>query len=136
MTFLYVGLGIAMLSGISAMMTIGNNINNLLLLSSFEKDQYINSSLPNYDRKIWNILEQYVGPESEVCPHLIENLKPNSYQLKLKTISKNSLFINSCVLENKNLKHRVLIKKNNIGRFNLFSCYKGNKSVCPFELDK
>ena len=75
MTLLYVGLGIAMLSGISAMMTIGNNINNLLLLSSSVKDKYINSSLPNYDKKILKILENYEGPDSEVCPHVIENLK-------------------------------------------------------------
>ena len=42
MTFLYVGLGMAMISGISAMMQIGNNINNLMLLSTFKKMIIIN----------------------------------------------------------------------------------------------
>ena len=43
MTFLYITIGIAMISGISAMMTIGNNINNLSLLSAFKKDKYYES---------------------------------------------------------------------------------------------
>ncbi len=135
MTLLYVGLGIAMISGISAMMTIGNNINNLLLLSSYKEDNYIDSSLPKIDKEILKILEQYEGTDSEVCPHVIENLKPESYQQKQNTISKNNLFIDSCVLYNQSLNHRVLIK-NNIGSFNLFSCYKEDTLPCPFELDK
>ena len=40
MSFLYVGLGLAMISGISAMMQIGNNINNLQTLSSFKQNKY------------------------------------------------------------------------------------------------
>ena len=40
MAFLYVGLGIAMVSGISAMMQIGNNVNNLMLLSTFKRNEY------------------------------------------------------------------------------------------------
>ena len=43
MAILYLGLGIAMISGISAMMQIGNNINNLMLLSTFKKDDYYES---------------------------------------------------------------------------------------------
>ena len=38
MNFLYVILGMAMISGISAMMKIGNNINNLMLLSTFKEN--------------------------------------------------------------------------------------------------
>ena len=44
MAFLYIGLGLAMISGISAMMQIGNNINNLSLLSSFKDNEYYQSS--------------------------------------------------------------------------------------------
>ena len=40
MAFLYVGFGLAMISGISAMMQIGNNINNLTSLSSFKQNVY------------------------------------------------------------------------------------------------
>ena len=65
MTFLYVGLGIAMVSGISAMMQIGNNINNLMLLSTFKQSGYYSSSLPSYDRRILNFINEYTGPDSE-----------------------------------------------------------------------
>ena len=41
MAILYIGLGIAMVSGISAMMQIGNNVNNLMLLSTFKQDKYL-----------------------------------------------------------------------------------------------
>ena len=51
MGILYVGLGIAMVSGITAMMQIGNNVNNLTLLSTFKQNEYYKSNLPNYDRR-------------------------------------------------------------------------------------
>ena len=67
MKFLYVGLGIAMISGISAMIQIGNNIDNLMTLSNFKENEYFQSSLPSYDRRIMEILNTYSGPDSEVC---------------------------------------------------------------------
>ena len=135
MTFLYITFGIAMISGISAMMTIGNNINNISLLSVFKKDEYYESSLPSYDRKILDILNNYTDPDAEVCLKIKENLNETLYE-ESQTFSKNSFFINSCVLVNRNLNHRVLIKKNNIGSFNLFSCYLNKyETYCPFELD-
>ena len=67
MTILYIGLGLAMISGISAMMQIGNNVNNLMLLSTFKKNIYYETELPSYDRQILNILNNYSGPASEVC---------------------------------------------------------------------
>ena len=67
MTFLYIGLGLAMISGISAMMQIGNNVNNLMLLSTFKQNEYYASALPSYDRRILDILENYSGPDSDVC---------------------------------------------------------------------
>ena len=59
MNFLYVVLGLAMISGISAMMKIGNNINNMMFLSTFKKNEYFQSSLPSYDRRIMKILENF-----------------------------------------------------------------------------
>ena len=135
MTFLYITFGIAMISGISAMLTIGNNINNLSLLSAFRKNQYYESSVPAYDRRILDILNNYIGPDSEVCLNIQENLNETLYE-ESQTLSTNSLFINSCVLVNRNLNHRVLIKKNNLGNFNLFSCYLNKyETYCPYELD-
>ena len=143
MAILYVGLGIAMISGISAMMQIGNNIDNLLLLSDFKKNEYFQSSLPNYDRQIMGILNNYSGPDSEICSKVKENLNTTLYEdgeLFLSTgkqsPSTSSLFFDSCVLVNRELNHRVLIKKNNLNTFNLFSCYLKNETFCNFELNK
>tara|TARA_A100000164_G_C21636075_1_gene643538 strand:+ start:73 stop:504 length:432 start_codon:yes stop_codon:yes gene_type:complete len=143
MAILYVGLGIAMISGISAMIQIGNNIDNLLLLSNFKKNEYFQSSLPSYDRQIMGILDNYSGPDSEICSKVKENLNTTLYEdgeLFLSTgnqsPSTSSLFSDSCVLVNRELNHRVLIKKNNLNTFNLFSCYLKNETFCNFELNK
>ena len=143
MTFLYVGLGLAMISGISAMMQIGNNINNLTLLSSFKENAYFQSSLPSYDRRIIAFLKNYSGLDSEVCLKTKENLSEVFYEegeiflsTGTQTPSENALFVGSCVLVNKDLNHRVLIKKSSDGTFNLFSCYVKNQTFCPYEVNK
>jgi len=143
MTFLYVGLGIAMISGISAMMQIGNNINNLSLLSSFKDNEYYQSSLPSYDRRIMNFLNDYSGLDSEVCLKTKENLSETFYEegeiflsTGTQTPSESTLFLGSCALVNRELQHRVLIKKSSNGSFNLFSCYLKSETFCPYELDK
>ena len=48
MTILYIALGMAMISGISAMMQIGRNVNNSMLLSAVKQNEYYQSSLPSY----------------------------------------------------------------------------------------
>ena len=143
MAFLYVGLGLAMISGISAMMQIANNINNLTLLSSFKLNKYYESSLPSYDRRIMNFINNYSGLDSEVCMKIKENLSETIYEegeifssTRTQTPSDNDLFVGSCVLVNKELNHRVLIKKSSDGTFNLFSCYLENETFCPYEVKK
>ena len=143
MNFLYVVLGLAMISGISAMMKIGNNINNLMLLSTFKETDYFQSSLPSYDRRILAILDSYSGPDSDVCSNIKEKIRDTSYEdgdlflsTGTQTPSVNSLFTGSCALVNKNLNHRVIINKNKIGTFNLFSCYLKDQPFCPYEINK
>ena len=143
MTFLYVGLGLAMISGISAMMKIGNNVNNLMLLSTFNQNEYYQSSIPSYDRRIMEIINNYSGPDSDVCSNLKTNLSDTVYEdgelflsTGTQTPSIHSLFVGSCVLVNKDLNHRVLIKKDNTGTYKLFSCYLRDQSFCPYELNK
>ncbi len=143
MTFLYIGLGIAMISGISAMMQVGKNINNTILFSTFNQNQYYKSSLPSYDRRIMDILDNYSGPDQDVCSDIKQKLNETPYdygELFLstgtQTPSKNSLFLGSCVLVNKDINHRVLVKKNNLGSFNLFSCYLKDQTFCPYEVNK
>ena len=143
MAFLYVGLGLAMISGISAMMQIGNNINNLPSLSSFKENAYYQSSLPSYDRRIMSFLNNYSGLDSEVCLKIKENLSETFYEhgetflsTGTQTPSENNLFVGSCTLVNIELNHRVLIKKADDGDFILFSCYLKDETFCPYELNK
>ena len=143
MTFLYVGLGLAMISGISAMMQIGNNIDNLTLLSSFKENKYYQSSLPSYDRRIMDFLNSYSGLDEEVCLRTKENFTETFYEegeiflsTGTQTPSLNTLFVGSCVLVNRELNHRVLIKKSSDGTFSLFSCYLKGEPFCPYEVNK
>ena len=143
MAILYIGLGIAMVSGISAMMQIGNNVNNLMPLSTFKQSEYFESNLPSYDRRIMNILNSYSGSDSDVCSNIKENLSDSLYEdgelflsTGAQTPSTNSLFLGSCVLVNKEINHRLLINKNSLGRFNLFSCYLKDQTFCPYEVNK
>ena len=143
MTILYIGLGIAMISGISAMMQIGNNVNNLNFLSTFKQNKYYESTLPSYDRRIMDILNNYSGVDTEVCSNIKENLNDTLYEngelflsTGTQTPSTNSLFLGSCVLVNKEINHRVLINKNDLGSFNLFSCYLKDQTFCPYEVNK
>ena len=143
MIALYLGLGIAMISGVSAMMKLGNNINNMMLLSTFKRNEYFQTSLPNYDRRILEIIENYNDFDSNVCSYIKDNINDVLYedgQLFLstgtQTPSVNSLFLDSCVLTSNNIKHRVLIKKNDLGTYNMFSCYLKDESFCPYEVNK
>ena len=144
MSFLYIGLGLAMISGISAMMQIGNNINNMRLLSSFKENEYYQSSLPSYDRRIMSFLNDYSGLESEVCLKTKEILSdttiyqegPTFLSTGTQTPSENDLLVGSCALVNLELKHRVLIKKSPDGNFILFSCYLKDETFCPYEVNK
>jgi len=143
MAILYIGLGIAMVSGISAMIQIGNNVNNLMLLSNFKQNEYYESNLPSYDRRIMDILNNYSGSDGNVCSNIKINLSDTLYEdgelflsTGTQTPSTNSLFLGSCVLVNKEINHRVLINKNSIGTFNLFSCYLKDQTFCPYEVKK
>ena len=143
MAILYIGLGIAMVSGISAMIQIGNNVNNLMLLSTFKQNEYYESNLPSYDRRIMYFLNNYSGSDSDVCSNIKLNLSDTLYEdgelflsTGTQTPSTNSLFLGSCVLVNKEINHRVLIKRDNVGNFNLFSCYLQDQPFCPYEVNK
>ena len=132
-----------MISGISAMMKIGNNINNLMLLSTFKESDYIQSDLPTYDRKIMAFLDNYTGTDIDVCSFIKEKFSDTLYEngeiflsSGKQTPSSNSLFLGSCVLVNKDINHRVIIKKNNVGTYNLFSCHLKDETFCPYEVNK
>ena len=124
MVALYLALGIAMISGISAMMQIGNNINSMMILSTFKRDDYFQTKLPEYDRKILRILANFSDLGTDVCSHVIEKMENDEdvlYRVGEKTPSGKPLFFNSCVITNIDDNHRVLIKKEY--PYKMFSCY-------------
>ena len=89
------------------------------------------------------ILNNYSGPDADVCSNIKLNLNDTLYEdgelflsTGTQTPSIHSLFLGSCTLVNKDLNHRVLIKKTSLGTFNLFSCYLKDESFCPYELNK
>ena len=91
MTALYVGLGIAMMTGISAMMQIGTNMNKITVVNSY-KNNY-KSALASSDRKIMEILNNYSGLESDVCLSVKNNLDDTSYQRHPMKLAKANNFI-------------------------------------------
>ena len=126
-------MGIAMISGISAMMQVGNNVNNLSLLSKFKEDKYhLSKKLPDNDKLIMALLLNYSGSDSDVCSSIIDSFNTTTYIPGEPTPS--GYFVPSCTLSNNELQHRVIIKKNELGSFKLFSCHvKTTGSYCPFE---
>ena len=143
MAILYIGLGIAMVSGITAMIQIGSNVNNLMLLSTFKQNEYYESNLPSYDRRILYFLNNYSGSDSDVCSNIKLNLSDTLYEdgdlflsTGTQTPSTNSLFLGSCVLVNKEINHRVLINKTNLGTYSLFSCFLKDQTYCSYEVNK
>ena len=115
MVYLYAGLGIAMISGIAAMLQIGTNLNKLSPLSALKVDSYI-GELPSYDRQIMKLLYTQSVPDNNICSYIknaTDNPKyedGNIFPETLKqTYSKNKFFADSCVLVSTQSKHRVLI---------------------------
>ena len=51
MIFLYAGLGMAMISGIVAMMEVANNVSNFNVISGIRQDKYIEADLARHDRR-------------------------------------------------------------------------------------
>ena len=143
MIYLYAGLGIAMISGISAMMQIGANLNNMSPLSALKANNY-GGKLPLYDKQIMKILYSQSVPDSQICSYIKDSIEDPIYEdgdifdeTKKQTYSKNILFSESCVLVSKEAKHRVLIipKTGESYKYGFFSCSISENSYCDFEIN-
>ena len=141
MIYLYAGLGIAMISGISAMMAIGNNLNNMSPLSALKTNNY-EGKLPFYDRQIMKNLYTQSVPDTNICTYIKDSIQNPKYEdgdvfpeTNKQTYSKNSLFSNSCVLVSTTAQHRVLIIPKTRGnyKYGFFSCSISQKPYCEFE---
>ena len=145
MTYLYAGLGIAMLSGIAAMMQVGNNINNLIPISVLKLDNYSNSSLAGHDRQIMKILYSQTVPDNDICSYLKNNISSTVYEdsetfvsTGTQSPSTHKIFSENCALLNKSNKHRVVItnSSNHTYKYKMFSCYIESEPFCSFEINK
>ena len=142
MSYLYAGLGIAMLSGIIAMMRIGNNVDNFINLMSKDNEDlkdYIESSSPSYDKDIIKILYQDSSnlPSTGICTYVVNKINENKPPtFEETTVPPNKFFNQSCALEVNNGKHRVVIKTTDDKKYELFSCSEKEKSggYCQFEM--
>ena len=143
MMYLYAGLGIAMISGISAMMQIGSTLNNISPLSDLKVSTY-EGKLPSYDRQIMKILYTPSVPDNDICSYVKDSIKEPKYddgdifsETKKQTFSKNSIFSDSCVLVSPEVKHRVLIIPKTGGnyKYGFFSCSILQNSYCDFEIN-
>ena len=140
MAFLYAGLGIAMISGIAAMMEVANNVSKFNVISGIKPDKYIDAGLAKHDRRLLEIINKPTAPKSDICNYIIDqtatkrfsllnagltleeinrdfpvyfdSLIINNQKIPYTTSSKDERIKGSCVLINTDLKHRVLINKN------------------------
>ena len=166
MVFMYAGLGIAMISGIAAMMEVANNVSRFNVISGIKEDKYIIANLARYDRRFLRFINDPAAPKSDICKYIIDQTdierssllnigatvkeldivaplyldRPNINEPIFSTLSIDKRVSGSCVLINTSLKHRVLINKNNSNNrvydYSLFSCYLVDKSYCDFEENK
>ena len=143
MVYLYAGLGIAMFSGITAMLQIGNNLNNLAPLSALKINNY-SGKFPSYDRQIMKLLYTQSVPDSNICTYIKNSIEDPEYEdgdifpeTNKQTYSKNSLFLASCVLVSTKAQHRVLIipKTGENYKYGFFSCSISKKPYCDFEIN-
>ena len=141
MSYLYAGLGIAMLSGIIAMMQIGNKVDKYVNLMSEENqimNDYIDSDSPSYDKDIIKILYQDAStlPKTNICEYVVNKINENKPPTFVITeVPSNKFFRESCSLEKDGGNHRIVINQTYDEKYELFSCSKKEKvgDFCKFE---
>ncbi len=141
MVYLYAGLGIAMISGIAAMLQVATNMNKLSPLSALKFDTYTDQ-LPSHDRQIMKLLYTQSVPDNNICSYIKNSVDKPIYEdgdifpetLK-QTYSKDKFFADACVLVSNQSKHRVLIIPKTEGgyKYGFFSCSINKKPYCDFE---
>ena len=143
MIYLYAGLGIAILTGISTIIQFSNNIieNNGYVV--FKQDEYVSSKSQQMDKIITKILyvkNKELGDGKNICLNVKTKLDQSGFSslTKFKYIigkdspSTHNDFKNTCIITNGS--HRVLIKRKGPSRYILYSCILKNSEFCNFEL--
>ncbi len=144
MSYLYAGMGIAMMSGIFAMLQIANNLSNLSTINyQTESSYYTNDSVRLFDQlalKEIEIHQNSLNKPTNVCEEILSDIDISGYNLGFldqssgRYIESNhERFEGECLIENKNEKHRVIIT-NIKDVYKYYSCiYDSSYSKCDFE---
>tara|TARA_Y100001970_G_scaffold213420_1_gene260846 strand:+ start:15046 stop:15486 length:441 start_codon:yes stop_codon:yes gene_type:complete len=145
MAYFYAGLGIAMITGITAMMQVAMNFRYIDKIGRLKEDIFLNdSNSVSNEKDILSITYNINSPFTDVCEYVLSKLEVNTvYLAGGKTSAKHSLIKNSCILETyekiegKDYKHRLLINNNSSpqdNNYEVYSCYIP-KSIekCIFE---
>ena len=123
---------------------IDNEIRNLIDHAENHARKVLRKNMKHLHSLAKSLLE-YETLSGDDVKQLIKKGKINNNQYEdgeiflttgTQTPSLHPLFSDSCVLVNKDINHRVLITKDNLGSFNLFSCYLKNESFCTYEINK
>ncbi|KGG12524.1 MULTISPECIES: hypothetical protein [Prochlorococcus] len=144
MTYLYAGLGIAMMSGIMVMLKVASNINNIYTYNYSKTNNYqLNSIAKDFDKDAIKILidtENGSTKPSNICESVLTQNSKTDYKLGQlnpstgKYIDSNhSRFLNACLIENLTTNHRIIITDIN-QKYKYYSCIKNkNYNTCTFE---
>ncbi|ABX08749.1 hypothetical protein [Prochlorococcus marinus] len=147
MSYLYAGMGIAMMSGIVAMLQIAYNINNLSPINYQVESNYQKETLAiEFDLESLIAIEEIKSDTEEIdniCDEIISRSSRSGYLLDPSNtdISDNYGFLDdrfsdSCIVVNADIRHRVIISHNN-DEYNYYSCIYDPFSIytnyCTFE---
>ena len=87
MVYLYAGLGIVMISGITAMMQVANNVSNFNLISAIKTDKYVTADLAKHDRRFLKIINDPTAPKSDICKYIYSQIEIERLSLLNQGIS-------------------------------------------------
>ena len=145
MTYLYAGLGIAMLTAIMAMFQIATGLTQQQISSKPPTDSYLKSVWQSNDQQFLRLIETMDGTwgtGSVLCQKIIQTVATGGafpglagYVESLGTASLHSRFVGACVLGSGS--HRVLIApkpaSSTGASYRLYSCLLSSGVACNFE---
>ena len=145
MTYLYAGLGIAMLTAIMAMFQVATGLTQPENSSELPPDSYLKSVWQSNDQQFLRLIETMDatwGTGSVLCQKMIQALATGGafpgltgYVESLGTASLHSRFVGACVLGSGS--HRVLIAPKPASsagaNYRLYSCVLSSGVACDFE---
>ena len=140
MTYLYAGLGIAMLTSIMVILDVANSFLQYQSYSISYPGTYLGSTLQSKDISFLKLVSLF---DSDIDCTLIEKEIQNnplfsglsSYSLGIPSPSSHTSFINSCVFSSQG--HRVIIAPSRTFSAypRVYSCVPDKEVVCNFELN-